>query len=68
MLFGSGYLANTGVIAALAPDGRVVLSDALNHASIVDGCRLARAETVVYPHADLDGLARALRTHRRRGR
>ena len=61
LLFGSGFLANTGVIAALAPAGGVVLSDELNHASIVDGCRLARAETVVYPHADLDALAHALR-------
>ena len=61
VLFGSGFLANTGVIAALAGPGEVVLSDALNHASIVDGCRLAGAETVVYPHADLDALASALR-------
>jgi 8-amino-7-oxononanoate synthase len=66
VLFGSGFLANTGVIAALAPAGGVVLSDELNHASIVDGCRLARAETVVYPHADLDALADALHTHRGR--
>lgn len=49
LLFGSGYLANTGVVAALATDG-VVASDALNHASIIDGCRLARAQTVVYEH------------------
>lgn len=49
VLFGSGFLANTGVIAALASDG-VVASDALNHASIVDGCRLARARTLVYEH------------------
>lgn len=61
VLFGSGYLANTGVIAALAGRDEVVLSDARNHASIVDGCRLARAETVVYDHADLDALAAALR-------
>ena len=60
VLFGSGFLANTGVIAALARRGEVVLSDALNHASIVDGCRLARAETIVYPHADMDALAWAL--------
>ena len=60
LLFGSGFLANTGVIAALAGPGDVVLSDALNHASIVDGCRLARAQTVVYPHRDLDALAHAL--------
>jgi 8-amino-7-oxononanoate synthase len=60
VLFGSGYLANTGAIAALAHDG-VVLSDARNHASIIDGCRLARARTVVYPHRDLGALAAALR-------
>ncbi|WP_259313062.1 8-amino-7-oxononanoate synthase [Capillimicrobium parvum] len=60
VLFGSGFLANTGVVAALAGPGEVVVSDALNHASIVDGCRLAQAETIVYPHADLDGLAAAL--------
>jgi 8-amino-7-oxononanoate synthase len=56
LLFGSGYLANTGVIAALAREGDVVFSDRLNHASIVDGCRLARAETFVYDHCDLEQL------------
>jgi 8-amino-7-oxononanoate synthase len=60
VLFGSGFLANTGVVAALAGPGDVVLSDALNHASLIDGCRLARARTVVYPHGDLDALAAAL--------
>jgi glycine C-acetyltransferase/8-amino-7-oxononanoate synthase len=57
LLFGSGYLANTGVVAALAGAGEVVFSDELNHASIVDGCRLSRAETFVYRHADLEHLA-----------
>ena len=60
LLFGSGFLANTGIIAALAGPGDVVLSDSLNHASIVDGCRLARAQTVVYPHRDVDALAHGL--------
>ena len=60
LLFGSGFLANMGVVAALAPKGGVVFSDQLNHASLVDGCRLAGAETVIYPHADMDALAAAL--------
>ena len=61
VLFGSGYLANIGVISALASPGTTVFSDALNHASIVDGCRLARAETFVYEHCDVDHLAWGLR-------
>ncbi|HEY5943291.1 MAG TPA: 8-amino-7-oxononanoate synthase [Solirubrobacterales bacterium] len=61
LLFGSGYLANTGVIAALAGRGEVVFSDELNHASIVDGCRLSRAETFVYRHRDPEHLAWGLR-------
>ena len=56
LLFGSGYLANTGVVAALARPGDVVFSDELNHASIVDGCRMSRAQTFVYDHGDLDHL------------
>jgi glycine C-acetyltransferase/8-amino-7-oxononanoate synthase len=56
LLFGSGYLANTGVVSSLAQAGEVVFSDALNHASIIDGCRLSRAEVFVYDHCDLDHL------------
>jgi len=67
VLFGSGYLANTGVIAALAREGDVVFSDALNHASIVDGCRLARAETFVYDHLDTEHLEWGLREANGRG-
>jgi glycine C-acetyltransferase/8-amino-7-oxononanoate synthase len=57
LLFGSGYLANLGAISALAGRGSVVFSDELNHASIVDGCRLARAEVFVYRHCDVEHLA-----------
>ena len=67
LLFGSGYLANLGVVSALAREGEVVLSDELNHASIVDGCRLARAETFVYRHGDLEHLAWGLRNAAGRG-
>ena len=66
LLFGSGYLANTGVVAALAQRGQVVFSDELNHASIIDGCRLAGAETFVYRHRDLEHLAWGLGMHRDR--
>jgi 8-amino-7-oxononanoate synthase len=54
LVFSSGYATNVGVISALSPD--VVFSDELNHASIVDGCRQARAETVVYDHCDPSDL------------
>jgi glycine C-acetyltransferase/8-amino-7-oxononanoate synthase len=57
LLFGSGYLANVGVVSALAGEGQVVFSDELNHASIIDGCRLARASTSVYRHGDVEHLA-----------
>jgi glycine C-acetyltransferase/8-amino-7-oxononanoate synthase len=67
VLFGSGYLANSGVVAALARRGDVVFSDELNHASIVDGCRLARAETFVYEHGDPEHLAWGLRQADGRG-
>ncbi|HUN78970.1 MAG TPA: 8-amino-7-oxononanoate synthase [Solirubrobacteraceae bacterium] len=63
VLFGSGYLANLGAIGALAGPGDSVFSDALNHASIVDGCRLSRAQIHVYRHLDTEHLAWSLRHH-----
>ena len=60
VVFSSGYLANLGVLAALADRGDLICSDALNHASIVDACRLSRAEVRVYPHGDLEALDAAL--------
>jgi 8-amino-7-oxononanoate synthase len=63
LLFGSGYLANLGVIGALAGRGQTIFSDELNHASIVDGCRLSRADVVVYRHLDAEHLEWSLRHH-----
>jgi glycine C-acetyltransferase/8-amino-7-oxononanoate synthase len=68
LLFGSGYLANLGVIAALAGRGDTVFSDELNHASIVDGCRLSRAEVLVYRHRDLEHLRWSLQRRGHGGR
>ncbi len=61
LLFGSGYLANMGTVAALAGRDEVVFSDELNHASLIDGCRLSRAETFVYRHRDMEHLEHGLK-------
>ena len=61
LTFQSGFTCNTGVIPILAPDGATIVSDALNHASIIDGIRLTKAERKIFPHADMDGLRQALR-------
>lgn len=67
LLFSSGYLANVSTIPALCGRVDVVFSDAFNHASIIDGCRLSGAGLQVYPHGDMEALSRALqRTPARR--
>jgi 8-amino-7-oxononanoate synthase len=60
LLFPTGYAANLGVLSALGGPDVTVVSDELNHASIIDGCRLSRSRVVVYPHRDLDACASAL--------
>ncbi|MGP3966278.1 8-amino-7-oxononanoate synthase [Streptomyces sp. 6N223] len=63
LVFASGYAANLGALTALAGRGTRLVSDAGNHASLIDGCRLSRAETVVVPHADPEAAGEALRGH-----
>jgi glycine C-acetyltransferase len=61
LLFNTGYAANTGLLSALCREGDLILSDALNHASIVDGCRLSRADKSVYNHLDYNELEEKLK-------
>ena len=68
LLFNSGYQANVGTIAALVGTDDIVFSDQLNHASIIDGCRLSRARVFVYPHKDMTALAELLARHAGRRR
>lgn len=63
LVFSSGYAANLAAVTALAPHGSLVVSDAGNHASLIDGCRLARGTTQVVGHADPDAVRKALGTH-----
>ncbi|MFF4043488.1 8-amino-7-oxononanoate synthase [Streptomyces sp. NPDC001816] len=63
LVFSSGYAANLAAVTALGPHGSLILSDAGNHASLIDGCRLARGTTQVVGHADPEAVDKALRTH-----
>jgi 8-amino-7-oxononanoate synthase len=68
VVFSSGFAANLGALGSVLAEGDVVFSDALNHASIIDGCRLSRATVAVYRHADLEHLEGLVRTTRGRRR
>jgi len=61
LYFGSGYAANIGLLTSLADKNDVIFSDALNHASIIDGIRLSGARKIIYPHRDLNALESALK-------
>ncbi|MFH9086421.1 8-amino-7-oxononanoate synthase [Streptomyces sp. NPDC017673] len=63
LVFSSGYAANLAAVTALGPHGSLIVSDAGNHASLIDGCRLARGETQVVGHADPEAVRKALATH-----
>jgi glycine C-acetyltransferase len=68
LTFQSGFTANTGVIPTITGEGDLIVSDALNHASIIDGMRLSKAPRKIYPHRDTEALREILREARDRGR
>jgi 8-amino-7-oxononanoate synthase len=68
LVFGPGYMANVGIVPALAEAGDLILSDALSHASLIDGCQLSKASVRVFPHSDVDALQSLLEQERTRFR
>lgn len=68
ILFSSGYVANVGAISALVGPGDIVYSDELNHASIIDGCRLSHAQITIYRHCDVEHLNSLLAQNRSRNK
>jgi 8-amino-7-oxononanoate synthase len=65
LLFGSGYAANTGLLQAIVSESDLIVSDERNHASLIDGIRLTKASTIIYPHQDLNAIEAALQTPRK---
>ncbi len=65
LLLNSGYTANTTVIPCLMEEEDLILSDELNHASIIDGCRLSKAKRIIFPHKDMDALEKLIKSNRR---
>lgn len=63
LVFNSGYVANVGIISALCSKDDVIFSDELNHASIIDGCKMSQAQIVVYKHNDMQDLEEKVRQH-----
>ncbi len=63
LVFNTGYMANVGILSALAGKGDIIYSDELNHASIIDGCRLSKADLVIYRHNDMADLKEKIKAH-----
>ena len=61
VVFQSGFTANAGTVSSILAKGDIVVSDELNHASIIDGCRLSRAEIKVFPHKDVDAARKIIK-------